>query len=337
MPIPIHSNSGGGIKKGHAAERDDSLEALQWFSQYNGEFMPNAFHKELLKKLGKREAIPPKQFIFMTPRTTGKSLFQEEWLKYMQDKKKEEDNRKGKITNFIFDDIIPEQDTSKKKQLLIIEPHFDDILISSFGTLLKYQKKGWVVNIVTLCKGRDTEQVDRMQYLMDIYLEYGFNFEFLFKDEDIYDLEINDTFVSDIASLLKEKISILKPSKIFIPPFDLHSDHRYVNMAAKIACRPTFDNRFIKEILEYKIPSSYVWDTLNIQQNNTGLKVINLNKKFEKIKRNIIRIFNDITLEFPDKKIDMRNPKIFQKYQEVEANIFGNEFSEIFKIVYSRG
>lgn len=154
----------------------------------------------------------------------------------------------------------------KNKNILIIAPHPDDETISMGGSINRFIKEKFNVNILIISG-----------HLPPLYSENDFNITVkeakkAFKILGVTSyrfLKIPATYVKDfetskLNSLIFSEIQKLKPDTVFIPFPDRHIDHRIIFDSSVVSVRP---NRkfFPKKVLSYETLSETHWNVPGIE------------------------------------------------------------------------
>ena len=137
----------------------------------------------------------------------------------------------------------------KNKQVLILSPHVDDELLGCFSYLNKNTH-------VMECGADEFHVVDRkerLRELQDLADHCKFTYE-------VFDNIVNNYVLQDLIEQITGVINDVQPEYIFIPYPSYNQDHRVVYDAALVALRHHDINFFIKKVLVYEEPHSFLWD-----------------------------------------------------------------------------
>jgi len=71
---------------------------------------------------------------------------------------------------------------------------------------------------------------------------------------------VNHYKETEFIDIFTDLFNKLKPERVFIPFPSYNQDHRTIYNAARIALRPHDKNFFVKRVLVYEQPHSYIWE-----------------------------------------------------------------------------
>ncbi len=156
----------------------------------------------------------------------------------------------------------------KKKSLLVVAAHPDDEVLGCGGTLIKYKKDGYKINIIFFTDGegsRDNRNIKdikkrrssaiKSSSLLGCKNPIFFNFP---------DNQLDKVPRLEIVKKIELILEKTKPEIIFTHfNNDLNIDHQIISKATITACRPQI--KYVKKILFFEIPSSTEWQ---ITKNN---------------------------------------------------------------------
>jgi LmbE family N-acetylglucosaminyl deacetylase len=216
----------------------------------------------------------------------------------------------------------------KDKSILIIETHWDDVLIGCLNTI-KYYKYTHDIYIVTLCDNNGNISDKRKEIISEIYEKNNFNI--IVPNISFTDTKIKMEHIHDIVKELDRIIQDIQPEIVLIPEQDLHYDHTNVNHASLVATRPTTENFFLMEVLEYQVPSSHNWD-FNKQNVNYGYRYYPfMEPEMEQTIKELEKIKNHLGSGYDAKSIDMI-------YTDKKRNglLVGCSYADRLKLVYQK-
>lgn len=184
------------------------------------------------------------------------------------------------------------------KRILFLEPHIDDLELSS-SIFLNQLDKGTVLFLVTFCSGSGAEDRKERERIRNKNLFY-LNQNIVIKEFNFYicpDNELDKFSMSEIIGRLQALIGDIEYDTIMIPWIDLHSDHRIVNNIGKVL------GRKIPRVIEYQIQNSVY--------PNEGGRYFNLEyvMDYEKYKE----LDERLTCEGFNKNIDILRQKNYRK------------------------
>ena len=135
------------------------------------------------------------------------------------------------------------------KKNLIFSPHVDDELLGSFSFLDE--------NTNVIETGVDEFHVvdkdERLEELKKLSNHCGFAYKVLDNVVNNFDLK---KLIDEYELILNE----IKPNVVLIPYPSYNQDHRTVYDAALVALRHHDSNHFVKTVLVYEQPHSFLWD-----------------------------------------------------------------------------
>jgi N-acetylglucosamine malate deacetylase 1 len=155
---------------------------------------------------------------------------------------------------------------SKNKSLLVVAAHPDDEVLGCGGTIAKFKKKGFTINILFLSDGVSSRKISKKTYIKEIKIRrnaclkackiLGSNKPVF---NDLPDNSLDSVPLLKVVKIIEKSINKFKPNIIFTHYFgDLNIDHQIVNKAVVTASRPQNKNP-VKTILFFEIPSSTEW------------------------------------------------------------------------------
>ena len=132
---------------------------------------------------------------------------------------------------------------------------------------------------------------------------------------------------------IKTIIEKFSPNTVFIPSCnDLHLDHRIINYAAKVACRPYLqNNKNLSELIEYEVPSE---TNIYYDKSNQNFSP-NLYLDIENAIDFKLKAFSEYKSQMQDSNLprSLRGIKTLAAYRG--SNI-GKEFAEAYEIVFKK-
>ena len=204
-------------------------------------------------------------------------------------------------------------------KVLIIAPHADDEVLGCGGTLAKYKKLGYSLNLV-IVGIRELEDLTKYNPVFSIF-DKGFNINV--QDEHFY------KYKREIIKGLEDAYNQIKPDIIFIPnKDDFNNDHKVVHEACEVVCR-RFQEHEPKKILAYEVPSS------TTQSFNNNFKCNYYETLSEEDLTFKIQLFN---IYEPEKR-DIPNPRnergllIYASFRGMECN---SMYAEGFNLIYQK-
>ena len=157
----------------------------------------------------------------------------------------------------------------KKDKILVVAAHPDDEVLGCGATLLKYQKKGAVIEALFIADGvssRETK-INKKHFLNELKNRRAdclrSNKKIGIKKSiflNFKDNQLDSYPILKIIKKIEKKIKLFKPTIIFTHFYnDLNVDHQIVNKATVTACRPQGAKTFPKKLFFFEIPSSTEW------------------------------------------------------------------------------
>lgn len=155
-------------------------------------------------------------------------------------------SKKGNKKDWKWLEIGGKEKPQKKKKILALWPHPDDIEISCFGTMCKYLDEWHDVYFLVLSKweggsnpGNREKEASESASLLDVEL-------FLENLPDRYISSGQETIM-----VIEKYVERIQPDVVFLPSKnDIHQDHRAVFNAALVAVR------LVDEVYIYQAPST---------------------------------------------------------------------------------
>ncbi len=147
-----------------------------------------------------------------------------------------------------------------KNNLFVISAHPDDEVLGLGGSLAKFIKDGYKIDVLIMCEAETMRyknlNIDLKKMAEKAGEIIGFNsIEFL----NFPDQHLDKFSLVEIIKPIEEKISKLKPKIVFTHFYgDINKDHKILSEATIVATRP-FKNK-VEMLLGYETPSSTEWE-----------------------------------------------------------------------------
>lgn len=147
------------------------------------------------------------------------------------------------------------------ERVLVISPHTDDELFGCGGTLLKMmQERKYSIKLaVTSCTTRWLAHLNRNISGDEQWEEFINCSKHISTDDPVrFDTNerLEDVSTHLIVRWLDKLILDYQPTTVFIPEPSYHQEHQLTYKASIAACRPTYGNRDIKNVVLYEIPTN---------------------------------------------------------------------------------
>jgi LmbE family N-acetylglucosaminyl deacetylase len=148
------------------------------------------------------------------------------------------------------------------RRILVISPHTDDELFGCGGTLLKLKERGDQIKLAVMsCTPRFLFHLNRVVSSEEQWAEFANSANILstespewYQTSENKRLEQEPTY--EVIRWLDKLIMRFKPTTIFIPEPSYHQEHQIVYKTSIAACRPTYGDRAMQDVLLYEIPTS---------------------------------------------------------------------------------
>ena len=214
-----------------------------------------------------------------------------------------------------------------KKRILILSPHADDEVLGCGGSISKYSKKGYEINVLILTnanKGapdvfsekdikivrKEAKQANKIIGTKRLYFE------------DLPALRLNQIPTYKISKIIDSYIKKIQPEIIFLPSGnDIHEDHKIIFKAAKVSARIN-KKTTIKKILSYEVLSETEWNEnekafnpnyyVNLNKSNINDKV----NAFLKYKSQIKKLPHPRSREGILNLSKVRGSQVYMRYAE---------------------
>ncbi len=218
-----------------------------------------------------------------------------------------------------------------KKKILVIAPHADDEILGCGGTIAKFTKLGHQVFVIILTNASlgapelfsNTEIKKIRNESLAANKIIGTKKLYF---EDLPGLILNQIPLYKISNLIEKYIFNINPNLVFIPSnLDIHSDHKVVFNAAKIALRPNKKSK-VEKILSYEVLSETEWNENNMSFNPDY---------FVKLKKNFIDLKIKSFLKYKSQVKKSPHPRSkngILNLSKLRGSQISEEFSEAFKV-----
>ncbi len=214
-----------------------------------------------------------------------------------------------------------------KKKILVLSPHADDEVLGCGGSISKYSKKGYEINVLILTnanKGapdvfskkdikivrKEAKQANKIIGTKRLYFE------------DLPALRLNQIPTYKISKIIDSYIKKIQPEIIFLPSGnDIHEDHKIIFKAAKVSVRIN-KKTTIKKILSYEVLSETEWNENEKAFNpnyHVNLNKSNINDKvnaFLKYKSQIKKLPHPRSKEGILNLSKVRGSQVYMRYAE---------------------
>ncbi len=215
-------------------------------------------------------------------------------------------------------------------KILILSPHPDDETLGCGGTILKYKKKGWKIDIIFFTKmtndlfsGKEIKK--RSNEISKISKLYKFN--------KIYNFDYPTTSLDQVSdyeliSKIKNVLNKSKPNTIFYPSeYDIHSDHNKVSRCF-LSNIKSFRFNFIEKVYSYEILSETNFNFKNSFKPNHFENISNqMNMKIK-----ILKIFKSEIKKHPFPR-SLDSVISLAKLRGSQSNY---KFAESFELYFSK-
>jgi hypothetical protein len=222
----------------------------------------------------------------------------------------------------------------KKEKILVISPHTDDELFGCGGTLLKLKKDDskQIKLAVMSCSERFLSHLGRNVTEEEQWEEFSECAEMISTEAPVKldsSTRLEEIPSYKIVRWLDSLILDYKPTTIFIPEPSYHQEHQLVYKTAIAACRPTFGDRNIENILLYEIPTSTWGGPDSFFKPNIYVDITDhIDKKIEIFKKNY-------KVQYTEKKRNLLGEKGIKSHAMYRGIESSQEYSESFMLVKS--
>ena len=152
-----------------------------------------------------------------------------------------------------------------KKKILILSPHADDEILGCGGTISRYVRYGYDINVLILTNANyGAPEIYSKNKIKQIRDESKSANKFIGTRklffENLPALTLSNYPIYKISNIINKYLSTIKPEVIFIPSInDIHDDHKIIFKAAKVSLRAN-KKTSIKKILSYEVLSETEWN-----------------------------------------------------------------------------
>jgi LmbE family N-acetylglucosaminyl deacetylase len=136
----------------------------------------------------------------------------------------------------------------KKYNNFIIAPHIDDEVLGCFS----FMRPDTFICILGVEDRSYVSAKDRCNELKESARMNNFSWK-------VHTNIVNNYQVPDLIPILEWHINKIKPSCVIIPHYSYNQDHRAVYDASLVALRPHDKNWFVKKVLIYEQPDTFLW------------------------------------------------------------------------------
>tara|TARA_Y100000739_G_C20548016_1_gene436838 strand:+ start:255 stop:947 length:693 start_codon:yes stop_codon:yes gene_type:complete len=222
-----------------------------------------------------------------------------------------------------------------KGTTLVIVAHADDEVLGCGGLVARLTKEGNSVHLLVIADGESSrlnnKDIESKKFLISKRNQALENSSKILGFKTIESLNYPDNRLDsiDLLDLIKEiekRLIRYKPELILTHYHsDLNLDHRRINEATSVACRP-LAGQSVKEILFFEIPSSTEW-TINSGNLFSPNYFIDISKTIEK-KLNALKCYEKELRVFPHP----RSLKAVENLALWRGSISGLNYAEAFII-----
>lgn len=220
------------------------------------------------------------------------------------------------------------------KKILVITPHTDDELFGCGGALLKIKEQNncKIKIAVMSCSDRFLFHLNRVVTKEEQWQEFKDCCSFISNEPPArfnIDQRLEEVPIYKIVRWLDELVKDYEPTDIFICEPSYHQEHKIVYETVISACRPTFNQKSIKNIYLYEIPTSNWSGVENLYKPNIYVDITNF------IDKKIAIFKNCYKLQYTEEKRNMLGEKgiiSHAKYRGIES---GHSYSESFMLIKS--
>ena len=159
-------------------------------------------------------------------------------------------------------------------KIFIVAAHPDDEVLGCGGSIAKWSKKGYEVNVMIMAEGetsRDENRIraNKLKKLSELTASSNRANKILGVKNlwinGMPDNRMDSLDLLDVVKVIEKKIFKTKPQIVITHnSSDLNVDHQIVHRAVMTACRPQSECS-VKKILTFEVPSSTEWNSPNIK------------------------------------------------------------------------
>lgn len=214
------------------------------------------------------------------------------------------------------------------KTALVVLAHPDDEAYGPAGTIHKLSQDMKVV-VVVMCSGArpGSEHVQNQRQTI-----CRANLKLLgVHDAELHNYSDTKLELPDATSIVESAVCKYSPSLVLThDSADLHRDHRTVNEATLIACRPT-PTRSVQSLYTFEIPGSSEW---GFGQYGTFTPSVYVDvTQLMPMKQQLLQRYTSETYQYPDS----RSVESMRIMSMSRGKTMGMEHAEAFRLVYARG
>ena len=214
-----------------------------------------------------------------------------------------------------------------KKKILVLSPHADDEVLGCGGSISKYSKKGYDINVLILTNAYKGAPDVFSKKDIEIVRKEAKNANKIIGTkrlyfEDLPALRLNQIPTYKISKIIDSYIKKIQPEIIFLPSGnDIHEDHKIIFKAAKVSARIN-KKTSIKKILSYEVLSETEWNEneksfnpnyyVNLNKSNINDKV----NAFLKYKSQIKKLPHPRSKEGILNLSKVRGSQVYMRYAE---------------------
>lgn len=214
-----------------------------------------------------------------------------------------------------------------KKKILVLSPHADDEVLGCGGSISKYSKKGYDINVLILTNAYKGAPDVFSKKDIEIVRKEAKNANKIIGTkrlyfEDLPALRLNQIPTYKISKIIDSYIKKIQPEIIFLPSGnDIHEDHKIIFKAAKVSARIN-KKTTIKKILSYEVLSETEWNEnekpfnpnyyVNLNKSNINDKV----NAFLKYKSQIKKLPHPRSKEGILNLSKVRGSQVYMRYAE---------------------
>ena len=192
------------------------------------------------------------------------------------------------------------------KIALIIVAHPDDEVLGCGGTVAKLVSMGWKIDVLFLADGETSRGSNisdngyeiirnRKEHALAACEILGLNAVYF---EDFPDNRLDTVPLLDVVKKIEEKLNEIQPTVLFTHfENDLNIDHRIVNEAVQVACRPLPTNS-VKRVYYFEVLSSTEWRVAPLQNQFSPNVFVDITETL-KIKLQAMNAYYNELREFP--------------------------------------